>query len=375
MSIRERREILRLADGSGTLITLVRASGSTYRRPGARLLIREDGQFAGTISGGCLEADLLRKAAWKTRTGAIMEHFSTAFDSTAEIPYGLGCGGEVDLLLEPADTPEAAALIAAMQQSIHGETLLAATTLPEEGKPFGRIIVAPDGSVPFASDHIATDDVVDLRAYLRQNYATPEASEAEAYRTYFFERLAPPQRLILFGAGEDARPLVHLAAELGWRVEVADRRPQHARPERFPQAHRVHAHANLDQLRIGPQDAVVLMTHSYEEDRRLLASMLALQPRYLGLLGARHRSSLLLHETAPTLNLSLAEACSRLHAPIGLDLGGDGPHAIAIAIIAEIQATLHNRAAAQRGMTSAEVEQHLRDKGTVPNICALDLQP
>lgn len=373
MSVRERREIVRLSESAsaGALITLVRASGSTYRRPGARLLVAEDGQFAGTISGGCLEADLLRKAAWKVRDGAVMEHFSTAFDDTAEIPYGLGCGGEVDILLEPAGTPEYEALLGAMQASLHGETFLVATTLPEGSVPFGRVIVDQIGNVVFASEHIATEDIVDLRAYLRQNFASARSEEAEAYRSFFFERIASPLRLFVFGAGEDARPLVRLAAELGWDVVVADRRPQHARAERFPEALWVTTQGDIASLGCTRDDAVVLMTHSYEEDRRLLAEMLPLQPRYLGLLGARHRSSLLLAEAAEAGGLLLSEACARLHAPVGLDLGGDGPHAVALSIVAEIQAALYDRAAARRGMTQEDVEQQLREKGTLANICAI----
>ncbi|MBS1815311.1 MAG: XdhC family protein [Acidobacteria bacterium] len=375
MSMRERRDIVHLQEeGAGALITLVRATGSTYRRPGARLAIASDGRFAGTISGGCLEADLLRKATWKVRDGAVMEHFSTAFDDTTEIPYGLGCGGEVDLLLEPAGTPEHAALLEAMRASLDGEQMLVATMLPEEKSTFGRIVVNERGDVLFASDWIATDDIVDLRAYLRQKFASPESVFAEAYRTFFFERLEPPQRLFIFGAGEDARPLVHLASEVGWHVIVADRRAHHARPERFPEATRVIAHAEIASLGCNARDAVVLMTHSYEEDRRLLAEMLHLQPRYLGLLGARHRSSLLLSEASSAANLLLHEACARLHAPVGLDLGGDGPHAVALSIVAEIQAALHDRAAANRGMTEAEVEAQLREKEntTYSHACAMD---
>src|SRR5665213_3648121 len=104
----DRRRIVRQwKQGAATvLVTLVRAEGSSYRRPGARLLIGVDGEYAGTISGGCLEAEVVRKAAWMTRAGAVVERYSTLFDDTAEIPYGLGCGGTVDLLVEPAGTPE-----------------------------------------------------------------------------------------------------------------------------------------------------------------------------------------------------------------------------------------------------------------------------
>jgi|SRR6187402_279195 len=356
MSLRERREILALAGANeGALITLVRTSGSTYRRPGARLFTTRDGTFAGTISGGCLEAELLRKASWKTKDGAVLEHYSTAFDDTAEIPYGLGCGGEVDLLLEPANTPEASALLQAMAESLQGQTLRIAT----QYEPFARIVLNEIHDVTFASDHLETEEIVALRAHLRSD--TP-------HKNLFLETLHPPQRLILFGAGEDAKPLVRLAHEMGWNVFVVDRRAQHARTERFPQAHGV-----LQQIEVHRQDCVVLMTHSYEEDRRLLTQMLAIKPKYLGLLGARHRSSLLLSEAAPAANLSLSEACARTNAPTGLDLGGDGPEAVALSIIAEIQATLHARTPRPRVLTEETVLEQLATHGTkIPiDACAL----
>lgn len=369
MSLRERRDIAALSERAApgsVLITLVRATGSTYRKPGARLLVQPDGTFAGTISGGCLEAELLRKATWKVRDGAIVEHFSTAFDDTAEIPYGLGCGGEVDVLLEPADGPEAQALFDALQASLEGEASLIVTVLPQDGKRFGRVVIHEGGNVTFASDHISTDDVVDLRAFARQRLTPHSAETTHSFRHVFLERIATPQRLVIFGAGEDAKPLASLASQIGWDVVISDKRPQHAKPERFPAATVV--------TQFAPQntDAVVLMTHSFEEDRHLLTQMLALKPRYLGLLGAKHRSSLLLSEAAPAAHLTLAEACNRLHAPVGLDLGGDGPETVALSIVAEIQAALHNRPAAMRGMTEADVQQQIAEHGASRALCALD---
>src|ERR1700741_2471327 len=116
------------------LVTLVRAEGSSYRRPGAHLLIDADGGYAGTISGGCLEAEVVRKAAWMVRDGAMVERYSTLFDDTAEIPFGLGCGGVGDLLLEPVETAECQALLKAMEASLGGEESAVATWLPEDGK-------------------------------------------------------------------------------------------------------------------------------------------------------------------------------------------------------------------------------------------------
>ncbi|ADV84394.1 XdhC family protein [Terriglobus saanensis] len=348
MSLRERREILTLASANqGALITLVRTSGSTYRRPGARLFTTPEGTFAGTISGGCLEDELLRKASWKTKDGAVLEHYSTAFDDTAEIPYGLGCGGEVDLLLEPANTPEAEALLEALRSSLEDELQQIATQLPQNNRPFARIILNANKDVTFASDRLETEEIVAMRTHLLTE--TPN-------KDLFLESLEPPQRVILFGAGEDAKPIVRLAHEMGWNTVVVDRRMQYARAERFPQAHTV-----TGQVEVQPADCVVLMTHSYEEDRRLLTQLLTVKPRYLGLLGARHRSSLLLWEAANAANLTLAEACARTSAPTGLDLGGDGPEAIALSILAEIQSVVHSRDRRPRILTEADILDHLAE--------------
>ena len=134
----DRRRIVRQwrQGAARVLVTLVRAEGSSYRRPGAHLLIGADGgEYAGTISGGCLEAEVVRKAAWMVRDGAVVERYSTLFDDTAEIPFGLGCGGVVDLLLEPAETAECRALLEAMEASLGGIEARVATWLPVDGRP------------------------------------------------------------------------------------------------------------------------------------------------------------------------------------------------------------------------------------------------
>src|SRR5277367_2303690 len=129
----DRRRIVRQwrQGAAKALATLVRVEGSSYRRPGAHLLIGADGEYAGTISGGCLETEVVRKAAWMVRDGAVVERYSTLFDDTAEVPFGLGCGGVVDLLVEPVGTPECLALIDAMGVSLRGEAATVVSWLPE----------------------------------------------------------------------------------------------------------------------------------------------------------------------------------------------------------------------------------------------------
>ena len=232
----ERRQIVRLWKQGGALavVTLVRAEGSSYRRPGARLLLGGRGEYAGTISGGCLEAEVLRKATWMVREGAVVERYSTMFDDTAEVPFGLGCGGVVDLLLEPGDTPECRALMAALERTIAGEEVTVLTWLPGKRRQLARAIVSATGDFIFASKWLTETDLVDARAGVLGGGWIESAPDE-----IFVERITAPQRLFVLGAGDDARPLVSMAGLLGWGVTVMDGRALLARPERFPEAERV----------------------------------------------------------------------------------------------------------------------------------------
>jgi xanthine/CO dehydrogenase XdhC/CoxF family maturation factor len=338
--MRERQRILELwkRGDAAALVTLVRVEGSSYRRPGARLLIARDGTYAGAISGGCLEAEVIRKTQWKVRDGAVVDRYSTLFDDTAEIPYGLGCGGTVDLLLEPAGTAEFEAVMQALEASQYGEVRRIATQLPEGATRFARCVLDAEGKHVFRSAHGLV------------NPAEP----------MFKELLQPSQRMIVFGAGDDAQPMVQAAALLGWRTIVIDSRPQWARVERFPEAESVLT--SLQGVELRTDDAVVVMTHSYEQDRAWLTATLPVRPRYLGLLGARHRSALLLSEASAMLGWDVTEACDRVFAPIGLDLGGDGAEAIAFATVAEILACYEGRLKERKRMT-AEVVREQMEKG------------
>lgn len=351
--MRERRQIVRLwrQGRAAVLVTLVKVAGSSYRRAGARLLLDADGAYAGTISGGCLEAEVTRKAAWMVRDGAVVEQYSTMFDDTAEIPFGLGCGGVVDLLIEPADGPEYLALMEAMEGALHGDEATVVTWLPGEGKALRRMVLGSDGSVVFASAALSEAKIECAKGLL----------PVGEYEGRFVEELRSPQRLFVLGAGDDAKPLVSMAALLGWSVTVADGRAQLARAERFPEAERVVAlgQTGAAGLEIKRNDAAVLMTHSYEQDREILASLLPVAPGYMGLLGARHRSSLLVSETAAMIGWTVAECCALIHAPVGLDLGGDGPEAIALAVIAEVQAYCQGKVGVSRRLTEESVARQV----------------
>ncbi len=355
MSLKERRDVVALCRDApaGVLFSVVRVSGSSYRRPGARMAATADGRTAGTLSGGCLEADLLRRAAWTVRDGAVVERFSTRFDDTAEIPYGLGCGGEIDVLAEPMGTPEAAALLQAMDATLQGEERTVLTQLPDDaGSAFARAVLDAGGRVLFRSERFPAEGFVS-----EPRGPGPCWSVKTAAGELFREHLQPVQRLVIFGAGEDARPLARLASEMGWSVTVAGSRSQQLSEARFPGEVQRALAADAADVPVLASDAVVLMTHSYEQDRRLLAHLLPLAPRYLGLLGARHRSALLLAEASDLAGMNLGQAVERTHAPIGLELGGDGPEAVALAIVAELQRTFSGPLRAVAGSRRMQVDE------------------
>lgn len=347
--MRERREIVRLwhESDSAVLATLIGVEGSSYRRAGARLLIAGDGRYAGAISGGCLEAELIRKARWEVRHGAVVQRFSTHFDDTSDIPYGLGCGGTVEVLLEPSGTPEFEAVLCAMETSLGGKAHVVRTWLPAEDRPLRRVVRSLQDFEEFS-----------------------EPSDDES----IIEVLRPPQRVVLCGAGDDAQPIAGMAALMGWDAVVVDGRAQWARRERFPAAKQVEIVTDPERFHLHADDAVVVMTHSYEQDREWLSAALAVGVRYLGLLGSRHRSALLISEAAARLKWSVERVCDQVFAPVGLDLGGDGAEAIALAIVAEIQASCEGRLGTSKRMNADLVAEQIKKGGAsryLQTQCAL----
>jgi xanthine dehydrogenase accessory factor len=369
--MKENRQIVeRWRQGMGAVLaTLVRVQGSSYRRAGAHLLLCKDGSYEGSISAGCLEADLLRKAAWLVRDGAVVRNYSTLFDETSDMPFGLGCGGVLDVLLEPVETDECQAMLRAMEDTLLGSPHWIVTWAPAHDRPLQRAILRAQGEMVFASHALSAERMGEARL-------VPFSGDDSSTESTFIDRLVPPQRFFIFGAGDDAKPLAAMAHSLGWEVTVADGRTHLARRERFPDPGiRIASDVPSALQEMERRDAAVLMTHSFGQDRELLAALLALKPKYLGLLGSRQRSALLIADAAPKLSMSLSECCKQLAAPIGLNIGAEGPEAIALSILAEAQAYCAGKQGDFRKLSPDLVEQYLAEDNPFPlqaPQCGLD---
>jgi len=353
---------LESAEADYVLATVVEVDGPSYRKPGARMLIAADGRRAGTVSGGCLEAEVARRAFWLTESGPVVERYSTAEDD-GDMPYGSGCGGVVFLLLERSAT--AAPLLRVLETAFHAREPLAIATVlegPEIAKRAFAGSTIGDGanSAKYADDLASPLRSLAAQAIDRMQSIDRGVKIGTSKRRVWVDYRAARPGIWIFGAGDDAKPLLRLSRALGWLATVADGRSHLVTRERFGAADRLlilpistlpgRGSSLLDDVKA--TDAVVLLTHSFEQDSRILACLLerTAMPAYLGVLGPQRRTREVLAQAARLLGLPpLADHVEKwlvqMHAPSGLDLGAETPAAIALSIVAEIQQTLHNGSA------------------------------
>lgn len=331
------------------LATIVAVRGSTYRREGARLLCTRSQQMVGNISGGCLESDVMVVADEVMTTGRPrLATYDLTADDDAVWGLGLGCNGAVDVFVEPVDPTSD--LYARLRDATVGEHTLSIVTIVDgAGRPGARIIVHADGSPEGSLGDSALDDravraaaAVQTEGASRMQLFPGPAGEVRA----FVEVLRPPVRLVVCGAGHDAIPLVQFAAALGWRVVVVDQRERFLSADRFPGAQQFLRAEPGQAASVVPMDArtyVVVMTHNYLHDRDLLRGFLATDAPYVGMLGPKQRSEKILAELRAEGTAFSDRDPARIFGPVGLDLGGEGPEEIALAVVGEIVAVESGR--------------------------------
>jgi xanthine dehydrogenase accessory factor len=330
------------------LATVVKVRGSSYRSPGARMLITDDGKWVGSISGGCLEGDALRKARQVMSSNAPMTvTYDTREESNQNLGIGLGCNGVIDVLIEPISHDGVNNPVTTFKEiiAINEPVAIATVFASSDTNLIGKKVMFPSAS--------ETVDVVSRTVMedLKMLFETKK-SEAKTYKIdsiildAFIELIQPTVSLIIFGGGFDARPVSHLAKSLGWDVTVTDECVAHIAPIFFPTADNLslcHRQFIDRDFSITPYTACILMSHNYEYDRDVLKKLLKTETPYIGILGPRKRFDKMIDEFAKENIRLTSEDHHRIHSPIGLDIGAEAPDEIAISIIAEIQSKFSNR--------------------------------
>ena len=335
------------------LATVVRTVGSTYSKPGAHLLLASDGEYAGLLSGGCIEADLSEHGRAVLATGRAKLVTYDIRDSNDPIfGLGSGCEGAMDILLQRLDAAgdwQPMTRLAAAWRAQRTAALLLIVSSSDPAWPSGSAIFGDDGASFGANDGRGAA-LTPLRALARRlshergTQWLPQAVPGIDVLALVQPR---PLQVLLLGAGPDAQPVAQLAAFLGWRVTVIDHRSHYARAERFPDAALVldggpAALTRLLTTQASPAwAAAIVMSHHMTSDLGYLQAIARSDIPYVGLLGPYARSQRLLTD----LGAAGSRLAARLRAPIGLDLGATTPEAIALSIVAEIHAAIAGREA------------------------------
>lgn len=312
------------------LATVIRVIGSAYRREGAKMLVRSDGASACMISGGCLEQEMIEVAMQILAKGKPQR---TIFDYNEEKTWWPGCGGTVEVWVEPLEP--GSELLRWLEQSPEAEPSVMATVI---GGGEGRVWVRADGSFSGAiKPALVQEAVVRTAKQMLQGTSRPTTryvQEAEV----FFDLSSPVPELVLLGAGHDAKPMANQALVLGFKVTVVDARPDllaqfkgvetiQASPEEF--AHK---------LRLTPRSNVIVMNHHLDLDRKSLRHVLDSPVQYLGVLGPRNRLEKILEALRLEGYEPSPSQLARIRNPIGVDVGAESPEEIALAALAEILA-------------------------------------
>jgi xanthine/CO dehydrogenase XdhC/CoxF family maturation factor len=358
--MKEIRDILRradsLAEGQSRMVlaTVVRLEGSSYRRPGARMLVSEKGEITGAISGGCLEGDALEKALLVMNQGRPRIVTYDTMDDDDPFGAGLGCNGILHVLMEPLTGREEGNALGLLHHAglVRQPAVLATLFSLEDrkGPQAGTCLLLNGkggwmGGLPGKS--LESDVKTEMEKSMRSKRSAFTGFHTADGRTEaFIEYLPPPVSLVVVGAGNDAFPLVDMAERLGWETTVVDGRASHARPERFASGCRVMVSKPeqvLDGIDTDDRTAFVLLTHNYEYDKAVMRALLNRQVGYLGMLGPNKKCRRMLEELKREGETLSTEFLNRLYAPVGLDIGAEGPEEIAVSILAGICAAMTDR--------------------------------
>lgn len=341
------------AEGIRTaLATVVQVEGSSYRRPGARMLVTSNGELTGAISGGCLEGDALRKARLVIeQQQPRLVTYDTTDEDDARLGIQLGCNGIIHILFEPVNVQQPQNCISLLRQVVRlREPLVLVTCFSLSDKKSAQqgtcLVLGQTGPLMQHDQQgaITGSLISDAHSALKQGKSVYHEYSNEQLSA-FFEVIEPAITLLICGAGNDVIPLADMAHIMGWPVLIADGRPGLLTTSRFPHAAQLVQTKPEQLLQIVSPDkrtAVLLMTHNYKYDLAVLEQLLPLGLPYIGSLGPRKKLERMLTGLQQN-GVAVADHVHTVYGPAGLDIGAETSEEIALAILSEIRAVFSGR--------------------------------
>lgn len=338
-----------LSNGKKTaLATVVKVEGSSYRQPGARMLVTEDGILTGAISGGCLEGDALRRAllAINQKHNKLIT-YDTSDESAQEFSVQLGCYGIVYILFEYIDDSDLNNPIKLLEKSAESRDACVIATrfsLERSAEQIGTFLlyrgindgVSENEDLKFSLQEVLQDRSSALNDFIFEN----------TKQTVLLQYIPSPVSLLVVGAGNDAKPVVTIADLLGWEVTVGEGRITHATTKRFPEARNVivsKAEELLNDFIVDDRTFVLLMTHNYHYDLQVLKLLVKSDCPYIGTLGPKSKLLRMIKDLNDEEIFLTDQDLDRIYGPIGLDIGAETSEEIALSAISEIKAVMESR--------------------------------
>ncbi|KQB40073.1 XdhC family protein [Flavobacterium aquidurense] len=331
------------------LATVVKVEGSSYRQPGARMLVTEDGLLTGAISGGCLEGDALRKALLSIHQQQNkLITYNTTNENDSEVGLQLGCNGIVHILFEYINDNQVnnpIMLLQQLQKERESAIILTVFSLKRQALQSGTILFYTNSKTIYNHD-LALEILPDIKEALQNKTTFVKELPGDNRNEALIEYINPPISLIVAGAGNDVQPLVKMTSLLGWEVTIGEGRATHAVISRFPEAKQVlvvNPEQFLENIYIDDQTYVVLMTHNYKYDLAMLKLLLETNTPYIGILGPKSKLNRMFDDLLIEGIKVSEEQLEKIYGPVGLDIGAETSEEIALSVIAEIKAVISSK--------------------------------
>jgi xanthine dehydrogenase accessory factor len=350
-SILQAYDFAKSEDKKVALATVVNVDGSAYRRPGARMLVTEDGMLTGGISGGCLEGDALRKAqAVIFQQKSMLVTYDTTDEDDQKFGVGLGCNGIIHVLIEPIDLDNPSNPVELIKEALKDRNsglLLTVFSIPRSRSEQIGTVYLRKGKHEYGNPQLMEPQLWLRLKHEIERFDQPQ-NEIKTYSeldgvSVFFEVIKPATRILLFGAGNDTLPLAKMAEIMGFELILIDGRKNLATHARFPSAKQIitgSAEEVIDLLETDIHTVALLMTHNFEYEVIVLEKLLSQMISYIGILGPKRKSEKLFERLEAK---GISVSTDNIFAPIGLEIGAETSEEIALSILAEIKAVLNKK--------------------------------